>query len=89
MAHIVLYTLPGVCTAETLPHGRACRGVRTTDSTPPIIAALSATWAPPLNFTVVVTVSKPGRLLLIARRWGWGKRVCVGGGGRREACRAR
>jgi hypothetical protein len=45
-----------------------CRRVRTTDSVPPVITDLIATFTPPMSLTLTYTVSKAGSLLLAPRR---------------------
>lgn len=47
-----------------------CRGVRTTDSSPPTIYNLAATFTPPMTFTITANSSKPGRLLYAPRKVG-------------------
>ncbi|KAI8463288.1 MAG: hypothetical protein J3K34DRAFT_496093 [Monoraphidium minutum] len=44
--------------------------VRTTDSRPPAILELIATWTPPMSLTLAVNASKPGTLRFVARRAG-------------------
>jgi hypothetical protein len=46
------------------------RGVRTTDSSPPVIASLSATWTPPMTLVLRANVSKGGAVRFLARREG-------------------
>lgn len=47
-----------------------CRRVRTTDSIPPIITDLTATFTPPMSLTLTYTVSKAGSLWLAPRKAG-------------------
>lgn len=47
-----------------------CRRVRTTDSVPPVITDLTATFMPPMSLTLTYTVSKAGSLLLAPGRAG-------------------
>lgn len=48
----------------------ACRRVRTTDSVPPVIHSLTATFTPPMTFTITANTSEPGRLLYAPRKVG-------------------
>ena len=43
------------------------RGVRTTDSTPPVITQLEASWSAPMSLTINAIVSKPGALRFALR----------------------
>lgn len=47
-----------------------CRRVRTTDSVPPVITDLTATFTPPMSLTLTYTVSKAGSLWLAPRKTG-------------------
>ena len=61
-----------LCIVLTLlvTHPAAHSGVRTTDSTPPSILSLAATWTQPMALRIVANVSKPGALRYLARRAG-------------------
>lgn len=47
-----------------------CRRVHTTDSVPPVITALTATFTPPMSLTLTYTISKAGSLWLAPRKTG-------------------
>eukprot|EP00775_Hariotina_reticulata_P010661 gene10661-10820_t len=44
--------------------------VRTSDSTPPVISLLTATFTPPMTLTITANISKPGVLLYAPRKIG-------------------
>ena len=74
MLHAQLYAsgLSTPCTSHAcLPIGAATpsqfRGVRTTDSTLPVITQLEASWSAPMSLTINAIVSKPGALRFALR----------------------